>query len=641
MSLFKQLWLAIVFLLLLVFGGSFVVSSLSAKRYLEQQLFMKNTDNAAALALSLTQQEADPLLLDLTLAAQFDTGHYEMIELVDPEGPVIARRIDDQPNDAAPQWFMHLLPIEVEPGYAQVQKGWQQVGTLSLRSHTRFAYRELWESTQLLALVFLLAMLLSGLLGSWLLRRILRPLDAVVEQAAAIGERRFITTTEPRTREFRRLVSVMNTLSIRVRGMLQQEGKRLENWQREAHVDKVTGLLNREPFMQSIDAALQSDDVNATGTLTLARLGGLAQLNQVYGRKVIDGLLEDLGDALNTIVLAHSRWGASRLNGSDFAVFAPRAVEPEKVARNVQDAMHEVLRNRSMLEGVTLPVATTVYVHDDTVSDLFTRVDAALLATDREGESGIIVAYKGDIQRLPMREQMERWRNIFDRALTDGLFSLEPYPVVGLNGELIHMESPARLQWQGELLSAGTFLPWINRLEMSSDLDHNIIELALDLIEKRGEPICVNLSVASVVELGFPMWLGQQLSTRPEAAAKLWMEVPEAMAFRHLGNFKKLCERAKSYDCKLGIEHVGHQLSELGQLHDIGLDYLKVDVSFVRDIDSNPGNQTLLRTLCTVGHSIGVQVIAEGVQTDAEWGALEQLGIDGATGPIVSDRHAN
>ena len=63
MSLFKQLWLAIILLLTLVFGSTFVVSSLSAKRYLEQQLYMKNVDNAAALALSLTQQEADPVLL--------------------------------------------------------------------------------------------------------------------------------------------------------------------------------------------------------------------------------------------------------------------------------------------------------------------------------------------------------------------------------------------------------------------------------------------------------------------------------------------------------------------------------------------------------------------------------------------------
>ena len=121
MSLYKQLWLGVVFLLALVFGGSFLVSSLSARAYLEQQLYMKNADNATALALSLSQQGADEVLLELTLAAQFDSGFYEMIELLNPEGQVTVRREDTQKITEAPAWFMKLFPIEVEPGVAQVQ----------------------------------------------------------------------------------------------------------------------------------------------------------------------------------------------------------------------------------------------------------------------------------------------------------------------------------------------------------------------------------------------------------------------------------------------------------------------------------------------------------------------------------------
>ena len=81
---------------------------------------------------------------------------------------------------------------------------------------------------------------------------------------------------------------------------------------------------------------------------------------------------------------------------------------------------------------------------------------------------------------------------------------------------------------------------------------------------------------------------------------------------------------------------MGHQLSDLGQLHDVGVDYMKVDASFVRDIDTNVGNQTLLRTLCTIGHSIGVIVIGEGVRTDEEWAMLKELGADGGTGPGIA-----
>jgi hypothetical protein len=96
-----------------VFVGSVIVSSLSAKTYLQQQLSMKNSDNAAALALSLTQQDADEVLLELTLSAQFDTGFYELIQLTDPEGVVTILREDTQDTGDAPDWFMKLFPIEV------------------------------------------------------------------------------------------------------------------------------------------------------------------------------------------------------------------------------------------------------------------------------------------------------------------------------------------------------------------------------------------------------------------------------------------------------------------------------------------------------------------------------------------------
>ena len=77
MSLFRQLWLSIIGLTVFVFLGSFLVSVLSARNYLEEQLLIKNGDNAAALALSLSQMpDKDPVTVELMVSAQFDTGHY-------------------------------------------------------------------------------------------------------------------------------------------------------------------------------------------------------------------------------------------------------------------------------------------------------------------------------------------------------------------------------------------------------------------------------------------------------------------------------------------------------------------------------------------------------------------------------------
>ena len=114
------------------------------------------------------------------------------------------------------------------------------------------------------------------------------------------------------------------------------------------------------------------------------------------------------------------------------------------------------------------------------------------------------------------------------------------------------------------------------------------------------------------------------------------MEVPEAGAYQNLEGFRHICQLLSPLNCRVGIEHVGHRLSKMEQLHDLGLDYVKIDTAFVRDINTDESNQTLLRSLCTIVHSIGLMAIAEGVRNQDEWDTLKGLGVDGATGPAVT-----
>ena len=125
---------------------------------------------------------------------------------------------------------------------------------------------------------------------------------------------------------------------------------------------------------------------------------------------------------------------------------------------------------------------------------------------------------------------------------------------------------------------------------------------------------------------------------KADNAPRLWMEVAEIGAFQHFDAFLDFAQRLRPLGCRLGIEHFGRQFSQIGRLHDIGIDYLKVDGSFIRAIDTQAGNQAFLKGLCSIAHNIGLTVIAESVQTPEELAILPELGFDGATGPAVSGR---
>ena len=110
MSMYRQLWLAVIVSMLVALAGSLLASSLSARSYLAEQLAMKNADNAAALALSLSLRAPDAVEVELAVSALFDSGNYELIRVTDPRGKVIVERKIDPGVKGVPAWFVRLRP---------------------------------------------------------------------------------------------------------------------------------------------------------------------------------------------------------------------------------------------------------------------------------------------------------------------------------------------------------------------------------------------------------------------------------------------------------------------------------------------------------------------------------------------------
>lgn len=639
MSLTRQLWLAITVIVLLFFGGSVAVSTLSARHYLEQELRVKNMDNASSLALSMTQMEKDPVMLELLLSAQFDTGHYQHIRLTDPQGRIIVNRSIDEntsPN-AVPVWFARLAALDAEPGTAQVQDGWRQYGTLSLQTHTDYALVSLWNGTLHLLGWFLLLGVIAGLFGSWLLHRITRPLGDVVRQAEAIGERRFIRSPEPRTREFRSLVRAMNTLSQRVHRMLETESSQIQALHRQSRQDPLTGLATREHFLNTLDAALQDTEGSGAAALVLVRVGDLGELNRRLGHTDTDHCLRVLGERLAAEAGQWPGGEAGRLNGSDFALMLPGNHENlEELARALAERVHAELDQHCGDTRIALPVAAVSCDHNHLRGELLVELDGTLAAAEQFGDRGVQVCSNPSHQ--PIHRSAEDWRSALDTALDSEPVDLGHFPVVRMDGTPLHHEAPARLYLDGERRVAGYFIPWAARLGLVSKVDRAVINAALErLADPDTGPLAVNLSRESMLDPGFINTLCQSLQTRPDRAQRLWIEVPEHAAVRHLDAFRALCSTLRPLGCRLGMDHVGADFDRFADVHDLGLDYMKVAAALTRHIHRNPANQTFLRGLCTVSHSIGLLVIAQGVSNQAESDCLRELGLDGITGPLVSN----
>jgi len=458
----------------------------------------------------------------------------------------------------------------------------------------------------------------------------------VVKQAQAIGARRFITIPEPRTQEFRRVVRAMNALSGQVRSMLEEESAQLEKLRRDAQYDALTGLMNREHFMKSLQLALSDEQSAPVGTLFILRLSDLIGMNKTLGREATDSLLKRVAAAL----LAYCPDPAclvGRLNGSDFALLVPNVESDAR--QHTQQLFARVqlsINDPSTATQHVLLLGAAVYHHGDPLSQVLSRADLALSLAPPEGGSAV---EEGDvrIEWKPASSLLASWRALIESALEQKQVQFATYPALSGQGELIHFEAPARMQnmESAAWMSAQEFMPWVSRLGLIERIDAVIFERALDWLQTNEGAICLNMSGQSVCDPQQVAHLARSLKNRLPLAQRLWIDIPEFVAYRHAAEFRVFCNTLKPLGCKIGLEHVGNQIGRMGELYDVGLDYLKIDSAIIRDIDQSMGNQTFLRGLCTIAHAMGMITIAEGVLNQQEADCLKSLGFNGMTGPGI------
>ncbi len=634
MSLVKQLWIGIFVILILALGGSFFISTITAKHYLEQQLQLKNIDNATSLALSISQMEKDQVTIELLIAAQFDSGHYESIRLLDPNGKIIIEKsFNPNHNYHIPAWFNNLLSLEVKPGVAQIQDGWQQYGSLEIRSHSRYAKKELWRSTMKLLQWFLIASLFCGMAGTMILKLITKPLDIVVAQAEAIGQRRFITSKEPKTWEFKRLVQSMNTLSDSVKLMLEKKTQQLETFRKEAQQDPLTKLFNREHFLNLLDSTLTREDSIKHVSLCIVRLLNLAIINQKIGHQATDALLVEIADTLKETAALHNGNYTGRLNGTDFVIVNFNGEPIASLAQKLEKTLRLKLTLLAEDTEIALPVAGCYYQAAETRGQLLSRLDGALALAEQKGNHAVITLEENVAPTL--QRNLNDWRQTLTTALAAHHLELAHFPVRLTNGDLLHWEKPIRLYIDGNWQPAGYFIGWAIRLGLLPDIDIKVVEHALKNILETEEPIAINISESSICDVNFRKEVKALLKEYSSQAKQLWIEFPESCAVRNLALFREFCLDIRDFGCQLGLEHVGLEFTQIRELQDIGLHYLKIDSAIVRNIDTKVTNHQFLQGLCAIGHSLGITMIAEGVMTNGEQQALEKLQIDAITGPGV------
>ncbi|MBE7416663.1 MAG: EAL domain-containing protein [Ideonella sp.] len=641
MSLIRRMALLMLLVVLLALAGGVLTTLVAARNTLQAQLTVKNRDNAQALALALSQQRGDAALMELVLAAQFDTGTYRSIKLVGADGRVPFEREAATAPSRAPAWFVRSLPLRAEPGVGQVSDGWRPIGRIELVSQSAYALDALWRAGVRAAQLLALVGLAGAVLAAWGLRSIRRPLDAAVAQAQALQEGRFVTVDEPAVAELKPLARSMNTMVGRLSTMFDAQAQQVESLRQQAQTDALTGLLNRRQFMLDAQRRFEASAGDAQG-IVLVRVQELEPLNRRLGHAAVDALLRALARALAEAPAA-DRPLCGRLNGSDFALVVACG-DALTFAQALVPALRTAL-------AAPIPPTAGFKPHAGEWPSL------VIGAADQAQVVGMPAALAAADQALAQAEAEGAWAVVgcrctdpapaageghWQRQLTDALLqqrsSLAEYPVRNARGELLHFDCPLRVQLQpgGAFESASKWLALATRSRLTNAMDQRAVALALEQIARDGVARCVNLAAASLQATEFVAAISAQLRQAPKAAARLWIDTPESLAAAQPGVIQQVAQHWRALGARVGLEHAGAALSGMARLYELGLDYVRIDARFLVGIADDAAVRRHAEGLLTLLRGIGLQVYAEGVDRDEDLAVLWTLGFDGATGPALT-----
>ncbi|WP_211183727.1 bifunctional diguanylate cyclase/phosphodiesterase [Pseudoalteromonas arctica] len=651
MSLFKreskitlrqELWLAILVVIIISFVSTVLISTYSAKQYFSSQLYLKNIDDANGLALMLSQMHKDHVELELLISATFDTGHYQRIELQDPEGaPIVKRVFNGKLDKSVPIWFHHFYQLHVMPGVAQVSDGWQQFGTLYVESHSQYTELALWENVTRLFLGFFTVAITACIASAYFLRRILRPLDDVVRQANALGDKRFIKSKVPHTYEFARLVSSMNLLSTRFSRIIKEDKRRLEEFRFKSQHDELTGLANREYFYATLEAQLQQSKEHAHGALFLFRIVNLDQISEQANRVEMVAFLRRFTQTLVAFLEANedrfSESHIARLSHTDFAVLVADTDDIERLSTKIFKQHQALLADYSQF-NLAITHACSYIEREDSRFTLLKRVDNLLKVALTKPQMQAQV--NNNKQRNELFSDADSWREAIEHALDTNALDVLLYPVKSFSGKLLQNQLSLSLLLNGELYRSGYYYQWAQRLKLLARLDWGQIKYLVQVFEQRDDLnlISVELSRETLLDDSAVAAILTYLLAFPKLAKHICFDVRESIAVSEFTLFKDFCIQAKSMGAKVALKRVGSAFNKIKEIHELGLEMIKIDSVYGHNISYSQDNQTFLRGICSVAHSIGITVIAEGVESPEDQKTLQALGFDGFVSQPVDDK---
>ncbi|MBD3669955.1 MAG: EAL domain-containing protein [Gammaproteobacteria bacterium] len=404
--------------------------------------------------------------------------------------------------------------------------------------------------------------------------------------------------------------------------------------------DALTGLLNRREFESRLDAAIESSrHESLTHILLYMDLDQFKVVNDTCGHNAGDELLKQLAPLLKPLIRGNDV--LARLGGDEFGILL-EGCNPDKglqIAERLKQTVKDYRfnwKNNVFEIGVSIGLVE-INANSGNSNEVMSAADSACYVAKDLGRNHIHI-YRPDDAALISRQGEMQWLPAINDAIAKDRFTLFYQPIIpiGDNEQPMMYEFLIRLQEEdGTVVPPMAFIPAAERYNLASALDRWVVGKAIEFLsDNSNNPVLsnslftINLSAQSLSDqqsLDYVLHCLQKYDTQP---SQICFEITETAAIANLSSAMEFISVLRHMGCRFALDDFGSGLSSYGYLKNLNVDFIKIDGNFIRNIDEDNLNQAFVTSISQIAGIMGIQTIAEFVETEAAADFLKETGIN-------------
>lgn len=473
-------------------------------------------------------------------------------------------------------------------------------------------------------------LLLAILIAALLARGISRPVQALANASRRITSGDYATVVPVQTDdEFGDLARAFNAMQ----GAISEREDKLLH---QAEHDALTGLPNRRVALLSLDKAIQHGQPFAVLALDLNRF---KEINDSLGHNVGDRVLKVVARRLDGST--KERDMAARLGADEFMLLlnSVDTAQAIAVARRLRERLQQAVELDDLNLNVEASIGIAVFPDQgDDAETLMRRADIAMYDAKQNGHQ--IAVYQAGWDERHLR-RLSLARDLKEALLTDGLHLLFQ-PKAGLR-DRERIGAEALVRWQhptlgplgpDEFIAIAEDAGHINRLTRWV-LRKSVEQLAAWHREHLMLQLSVNISAIDLLDEELPSYISALLTNAEVEPQALCLEITESSVMQDEQQGHAMLNRLKGIGLRLAVDDFGTGYSSLSQLKRMPVDELKIDKTFVLNLDHSDDDAVIVHSTIDLGHNMGLEVVAEGVETREAVMLLESFGCDLIQGYLI------